>query len=127
MIGCLNGWILGGWQFGDQLSANDPIYIKGITMTFAGIVIGQIGNLISVRTKKTSIFKARFAWNPWILRAILIQIGILCLLIYVPFFQPIFGTTALDYYDWMYLILIPLIVIAAEELRKFVYRKLSKN
>ena len=127
MIGCLNNWVSGGWQFGEQLNANDPIYIKGITMTFSGIVLGQIGNLISCRTKRASTFEVGFALNPWILRSILIQIGLLCLFIYVPVLQLIFGTIALDYYDWLYLTFIPIVVIVVEELRKFIYRKLGKK
>ena len=57
MIGCLNAWTTGGWQFGMQLAANDPVYIKGVTMTFAGIVVAQAGNVLACRTSKQSIFK----------------------------------------------------------------------
>ena len=127
LIGCLGTWIANGWWFGDPLAATSYVYIKGTTMTFAAIVVSQIGNLLGCRTNKTSIFKSNLAKNRWIFWSILSQIGILCLLIYIPGLQPIFGTTALNSYDWVYLITLPLIIIVAEELRKAVMRYNSRK
>jgi len=127
LIGCLSIWMRYGWQFGMQLDSMDYAYMKGTTMTFAGIVMAQIGNLLSRRTNKISIFKTSLLKNPLIFWAILSQISVLCLLIYVPWLQPAFGTTALALQDWAYLILLPLIIIAAEELRKFFARHSEKN
>jgi hypothetical protein len=41
--------------------------------------------------------------------------------------QKIFGTTALGVTDWVFLILLALIVIFAEEIRKFFIRRFSKT
>ncbi len=127
MFGCLNAWISGGWQFGMSLAANDPIYIKGVTMTFAGIVLGQVGNVIACRTNKQSIFKTGLTKNKWILVGIATQLLILSLLLYVPVMQQLFGTTGIGAMDWLYLFLIALAVISAEEVRKFFVRKYSKS
>ncbi len=123
MLGCLFAWSSGGWHFGEQLNANDPVYIKGTTLTFAGIVIGQIGNLFSCRTKKASSFKISVKGNPWILRGVFLEVGILILFLYVPVFQFIFKTAALGFLDWLYIIWIPFVVLAVEELRKLLNRK----
>lgn len=124
---CISTWMAGGWQFGQQLAANDPLYIKGITMTFAGIVVAQAGNVLACRTSKQSVFKSSLAKNKWIIWGIIAQISILAILVYVPFLQPIFGTSPLTAIDWLYLLALALVVIAAEEIRKVFSRHFTKT
>jgi magnesium-transporting ATPase (P-type) len=127
MYGCISTWTAGGWQFGMQLAADDPVYIKGVTMMFAGIVLGQVGNVLSCRTSKQSIFKTSIARNQWIIVGIITQVSILSFLVYVPLMQGWFGTTALGITDWLYLLQITLAVIIIEEIRKFFVRRFSKK
>jgi magnesium-transporting ATPase (P-type) len=126
MYGCLSAWTAGGWSLGMALPADSLVYIKGITMTFAGIVVAQVGNVLACRTTKQSIFKTSLAANKWILLGIVSQLSILSLLVYVPFLQKLFGTTALGVADWAFLALLPIAVVIAEEIRKFFARRLSK-
>jgi P-type Ca2+ transporter type 2C len=126
MIGCINAWMAGGWHFGMQLPANSPVYIKGVTLTFAGIVVAQVGNVLACRTSKQSAFKSSLKANKWIVVGIIAQIAILAVLVYVPLMQDIFTTTALNLGDWAYLVSLAIIVVLAEEVRKFFSRKFSK-
>jgi Ca2+-transporting ATPase len=109
------------------LPSNSLVYIKGTTMTFAGIVVAQVGNVLACRTTKQSVFRTSLATNKWILVGIAGQLSILSLILYVPFLQGVFGTTALNLGDWAYLALLPIVVIIAEEIRKFFSRQLSKK
>jgi Ca2+-transporting ATPase len=127
MYGCLSVWAAGGWSFGMSLPTDSLLYVKGTTMTFAGIVVAQVGNVLACRTTKQSIFKTSIRTNKWILFGITSQIGILALIVYLPFLQGLFGTTALGVTDWMFLALLPFGVVAAEEIRKFFSRHLSKK
>jgi magnesium-transporting ATPase (P-type) len=122
LYGSLSTWMAGGWTFGAPLAATDPLYIKGVTMTFAGIVVAQAGNVLACRTSKQSIFKTSVNKNKWIIWGIIAQISILAVLIYAPLMQNVFGTTALNWTDWIFLIGLALIVIVAEEIRKFLVR-----
>jgi len=124
MYGCLSAWMAGGWQLGMTLPTDSQIYLKGVTMTFAGIVVAQVGNVLACRTNKVSIFKSKISTNRWILLGILAQLSILTFLIYVPYVQPFFGTTALGIEDWLFLGSLALIVVLAEEIRKFFARRL---
>ncbi|MCX8153684.1 MAG: cation-transporting P-type ATPase [Candidatus Bathyarchaeota archaeon] len=126
MIGCLTTWTAEGWQLGMPLPDDSPVYIKGVTMTFAGIVVAQVGNVLACRTSKVSVFKTKLSSNKWIILGIIAQLSILSMLIYVPFMQRIFKTTALDLRDWLYLASLAIIVIVAEEIRKFFARSLSR-
>jgi len=127
MVGCLNAWMAGGWHLGMPLPSNSPVYIKGVTMTFAGIVVAQVGNVLACRTSKVSIFKTKLSTNKWIILGIVAQLSILSFLIYVPFMQTFFGTTALGIGDWSFLASLALIVVFAEELRKFFARRWSES
>jgi Ca2+-transporting ATPase len=127
MFGCLSAWMAGGWQLGMPLPSDNPVYIKGVTMTFAGIVVAQVGNVVACRTSKISVFKMKLSTNKWILFGIVAQLSILSFLIYVPFMQSFFGTTALGIWDWAFLASLALIVVFAEEIRKFFTRRLAKG
>jgi Ca2+-transporting ATPase len=122
MVGCLSAWMSGGWQLGMALPSSSPVYVKGVTMTFAGIVVAQVGNVIACRTSKISVFKTKLSTNKWIVLGIVAQLFILSFLVYVPFMQPFFGTTALGIWDWAFLASLALIVIFAEEIRKLFTR-----
>jgi P-type Ca2+ transporter type 2C len=127
MIGCLSAWTAGGWHFGMALATDSPVYIKGVTMTFAGIVVAQAGNVLASRTSKQSIFKTSLKTNKWIIVGILSQLSILAFLVYVPLMQKFFGTTALGITDWIFLISLAMAVVFAEEIRKFFVRRFGKT
>jgi magnesium-transporting ATPase (P-type) len=131
MYGCLTAWSQGGWHLGMQGAAlksftGSPAYSIGVTMTFAGIVVAQVGNVLACRTHKVSLFKTSPRSNRWIWLGILAQISILSALIYVPVLQPFFGTTAIGPVQWAFLVFLACIVILAEEIRKWFARRLSK-
>lgn len=126
MIGCLMAWQAGGWHLGMQQVPDEIAYAKGTTMTFAGIVVAQVGNVLASRTNKASIFKTSVKSNKWIWLGIASQITIISALVYIPILQRFFGTTGLGPYDWAFLALLAGIVILAEEIRKLVTRRLSE-
>jgi magnesium-transporting ATPase (P-type) len=126
MYGCIATWSAGGWHLGMAMAASNLVYIKGTTMTLAGIVMGQVANVLSCRTNRVSAFRMGLSRNKWIVGGIAAQVGILSMIVYLPWLQPIFGTTALGPLDWGYLLLVTLVVLAAEEVRKLVLRSVSK-
>ena len=127
MYGCLVAWSSGGWHLGMQLDPNEAVYVKGTTMTFAGIVVAQVGNVLACRTNKVSIFKTSLKSNKWIWLGIASQLSILSFIIYAPFMQRLFGTTALGLIDWAYLAVLAGVVIVAEEIRKWFARRQTKK
>ena len=127
MLGCVSAWSAGGWRLGMQLDSSNPVYMKGTTMTFAGIVVAQIGNVLACRTNKQSIFKTSFKNNKWIWLGIVSQISILSAIIYVPFLQTLFGTAAIEPADWALLAPLAFTIVFVEEIRKWFARRFART
>jgi len=122
MVLCLLTWTSGGWEWGMALDPLSSVYIKGTTFTFAGIVFGQIANVLSCRTDRVSMFRTSLSRNRWIVVAIIAQVVVLAAIVYVPWMQPIFGTASLNPLDWGLLLLVTVSVVIAEETRKLILR-----
>ena len=132
MIGCINAWTAGGWHFGQTLTNTDSfftsgVYAKGVTMMFAGIVVAQAGNVLACRTSKQSIFKTSLKNNKWIIFGIISQLAILAFLVYVPLMNTYFTTAPLQLGDWSFLLSLAVVVVFAEEIRKFFSRRFTKT
>jgi calcium-translocating P-type ATPase len=124
---CWRTWIEGGWILGQGLAIDNPVYLHGITMMYATIVIGQIANLITCRKTDTSVFKLKVQPNPWIIYAVIWQIGILCLTIYIPTLSLVFKTYPLSWLDWISLIFVPIIIIPIQELWRIMSKRRQKK
>ena len=65
----------------------------------------------------------KFFKNRKIIFGIGFEIVLLAALMYIPFLQLIFNTGPLGYREWLMLFLIPIPIVAIEELRKYIVRK----
>ena len=116
LVNVLNGWPdvpLAG--LGDEA---DPVYIQATTMTLAGIVFAQIGQVMNCRTEKTSVFKVGLFSNRKILVGIAFEVVLIVFLTMFPPLQGVFHTAPLAWQDYVFLCCIPPGVVAIEEARK---------
>ena len=132
MIGCINAWVAGGWTFGMALTSTSAfytsgVYAKGVTMMFAGIVVAQAGNVLACRTSKQSIFKTSLKDNKWIIFGIVAPLCILAFMVYIPLMNTYFTTAPLGVGDWAFLLSLAVVVVLAEEIRKFFSRRFTKT
>ncbi|MDH6365974.1 MULTISPECIES: cation-transporting P-type ATPase [unclassified Breznakia] len=109
--------IANGWP-NVPLASSGAVYKEATTMTLAAIVFCQIGAVINCRTNKRSVFTVGLFSNKKIVFGIVFEIVLLALLMYVPFLQDVFNTGPLGLTQWIILALIPIPVVALEELRK---------
>ena len=112
---------LHGWP-NVPLASAGPVYMQATTMTLATIVFCQIGAVMNCRTEKQSIFKVGLFKNKRVLLGIVVEILLLCAIIYVPFLQGLFQTAAIGLKEWGVLCLVPIPVILVEEARKYFSR-----
>jgi magnesium-transporting ATPase (P-type) len=118
LVACFRTWLVGGWVWGAQLAASDPLYIKGTTMTFAGIAVAQVGSVLVLRAGRSHISRTSLSDMRWILLGIAGQLSATIAIVYVPFLQTIFGTTSLSLEDWAFLFMFPILLVLAIEGRK---------
>ena len=86
-----------------------------------------MGNVLSCRTNKASLFRTSWTSNRWIWVCMAAQALITLAIVYLGPLQTIFGTTSLKLKDWLYLSMLPFAVIAAEEFRKLLSRRSSSH
>ncbi len=123
-------WVLhrGGWHSGTRLEPNDltftnQLHLEAMTIVFLGIVIMQIANVFTIRSETKSVFEIGFFSNKLIIAGIIFELAFAAVLIYVPFFQKIFNTTAIGIKDFAVLFLFMVIIFFIEEGRKYLFRR----
>ncbi len=115
-----------GWHSGDPTSAGDPLhhaYLQATTMTFLGMIFGQIGTAFAVRTRRASLRSVGVFSNRYLLGAIVAELALAAVFVYAPPLQSLLGTAALPAHDLAFLLPYPFIVWGADELRRWVLRR----
>jgi len=114
---------LAGWRPGLEMAASGDLYRRATTMTLAGIVAAQVGNVFACRTERESVFKLGLLGNPLVLAGIAAEIGILLLLIGLPSLARVFGLAPPHLEEWVILLAFPPAILLLEEARKWIFRR----
>lgn len=95
------------------------IYRQATTMTLAAIVACQVGNIFACRSDRASICKIGWFSNQLIWVGIAVELVLLVAIIHVVPISRIFATIPLTPWQWLVLLVCPLVVLGAEEVRKW--------
>ncbi|MEU9135333.1 cation-transporting P-type ATPase [Streptomyces sp. NPDC048404] len=110
-----------------DFTRDTPVYREAITMVQAGIVVSQFFNALAVRTDRQSVFRAGLLSNPWLIGAGCFGIALMAAISYAPPLQAVFNTAPLTLTDWAVLTGFGVLLLAAEEARKWVLRHRSTS
>ncbi len=113
---------LAGWRPGLPMAATGALYQRATTLTLAGIVAAQVGNVLACRTDRASVFRLGLSSNRAVVLGIAAEIGILVALILVPPLARVFGLAPLAVAEWAPLLAFPAVMLLLEEGRKWVVR-----
>jgi P-type Ca2+ transporter type 2C len=91
----------------------------GQTMAFTTLMLFQIFNVVNARSDERSAFVDLFT-NGWLWAAIAGSLALQVLVVYVPFLQRAFGTTALSATDWLSCVGVASSVLWLREISKVV-------
>ncbi len=121
-------YVLGGagWSPGDPTGSGDPLhhaYEQATTMTFLGMVMGQIGTAFAARTERASLRSIGVLSNRLLLWGILFELVLSALIIYAPPLQSLLGTAALEPHMLLFVAPFPFMVWGSDELRRWVLRR----
>lgn len=95
---------------------------EAMTMTFVSLVLIQFFKAYSFRSDRHSILQGIFS-NKWLNLAILVDVAMLLLVIYVPFLHDAFGTYYLPLEDWWIALGSAITIIPALEFGKWMIRR----
>ena len=115
-----------GWHPGDPVGEGHPLhhaYLTATTMTFFGMIAGQIGTAFAARTDRASLRSVGVFTNHLLLWGIAFELILAAILIYVPAFQDLLATAALSPTELLFTLPFPFIVWGADELRRYLIRR----
>jgi Ca2+-transporting ATPase len=115
-------WTNGYWGRWIDLPQDGPLYRSATAMTLSAVVATQVGNLFAQRTERASAFHGGFFRNRLVWIGIATEIGLLLLIVYVPFLQSIFGTAGIPAQGWWFLLPCVPALLLADEGRKALLR-----
>ena len=95
---------------------------EAMTMTFVSLVLIQFFKAYNFRSDRHSVFNKPFA-NKWLNIAILWELVLLVLIVYLPFLHEPFGTFSLPLIDWVIVGLLSLTISPVLELAKWMERR----
>jgi Ca2+-transporting ATPase len=95
-----------------------------MAMLFVSLVLIQFFNAYNFRSERHTILRRPFA-NGWLNLAIVWELGLLGLIVYVPWLQPAFGTFALGRPDWVLVLAVAFSVVPVLEGVKWYLRRSS--
>jgi sodium/potassium-transporting ATPase subunit alpha len=112
----------GGWHFGEQLGAHDPLYLQATTACLSAIVIMQVGNVFLCRSHRESVLARGLFSNKLICAGIAAEIVLIALIDYTPWGNRLFGTAPIPAAVWVFMVPFAVGMLALEELRKWLVR-----
>src|SRR5690606_32887450 len=93
----------------------------GQTMAFTTLMLFQLFNVFNARSDRDSAFRQLFA-NPWLWGAVVLSLVLHVAVVYAPFLQQAFSTTALSGADWLWCTVVASSVLWVREVSKMVGR-----
>jgi Ca2+-transporting ATPase len=103
------------------LNSGRPL-ADAMTMTFVSLVLIQFFKAYNFRSDRLSVLRDPFA-NKWLNVAIIWELILLGLILYVPFLETTFGTVALSLRDWLIIVAAAFTVSPVLELTKWIERR----
>jgi len=95
---------------------------EAMTMTFVSLVLIQFFKAYNYRSDRNSVLNQPFA-NKWLNLAIVLDLLMLLVIVYVPFLQGPFDTFSLTLEDWLIILGVSLTVSPVIELAKWMERR----
>jgi sodium/potassium-transporting ATPase subunit alpha len=113
----------GGWNWPLSFAPSPGIYLQATTACLAGIIATQVANVFACRSPIISIATLGLLSNRLVLAGIATELALAAFIIYTPLGNGIFGCAPLGIDVWLLLIPFALLLLAADETRKYIVRR----
>ncbi|MDY0385748.1 MAG: HAD-IC family P-type ATPase [Methanolobus sp.] len=113
----------GGWTWGQNLPFTDTLYMQAITAFFAAVIVCQIANVFTSRTRRQSVLTKGLFSNRMMLLGIASELLILIFIVYNPLGNLVFNTAAISIKYVLIAVPFALLLLGIDEFRKYAIRK----
>lgn len=100
---------------------------KGWTISLTALAVFQWFNAWNCRSESKSLFKMSPFSNLYLVGATVVVVLLQCAALYVPFMQKMLHTVPLSFREWGIIISVSFLIIITEEIRKLIYKLITKN
>lgn len=115
----------GGWQWGQVLAWNDPLYLQATTACLSAIIVMQVVNVFICRSDHASMFSAGSLANRLILWGVVVELLLILLIDYSPLGNLVFGTAPIAGQVWLFMLPFAIGMVLLEEMRKWLVSRRS--
>ncbi len=116
-----------GWEYGQDLAAQDPVYLQATTACLSTIIVMQIVNVFLCRSATRSVFSTGLLGNALIIYGVMSEIAVVLLINYTPWGNSLLGTAPIGEGVWVFVIPFAAGMFILEELRKWLARRRLLN
>jgi calcium-translocating P-type ATPase len=108
----------GGWEWGEALARDAPLYRQATTACLAAIIVMQVANVFLCKAGSRSLLAVSLLDNRIILWGIALEIAMILAITYTVGGQALFGTAPLEAEVWLFMLPFAFGMILLEETRK---------
>jgi calcium-translocating P-type ATPase len=115
-----------GWQPGAPTGPGHALhhaYLQATTMTFVGMVMGQVGTAFAARTERAPLRSVGVFTNRYLLGGITAALALAALVVYLPLLHSLLGTASIPPHILVIALPFPFIVWGADEIRRYLVRR----
>jgi magnesium-transporting ATPase (P-type) len=112
-----------GWNYGQELSPHDPVYLQATTACLTAIIAMQIANVFLCRSASRSLFATGLLGNRLILWGVMLEIAMILLINHAPWVNVLLGTSPVAGAVWLLIVPFAAALLVLEELRKWIVRR----
>jgi Ca2+-transporting ATPase len=116
------GLLIGGLSLGSMAWVYHSGSPNWQSMVFTVLTFSQLAHALVIRSERESLFMIGLASNLPLLGTVILTIGLQLMVVYTPFFNGIFHTTPLSGKELTVALLLPLVVVVAVEIEKWLAR-----
>jgi sodium/potassium-transporting ATPase subunit alpha len=109
---------MGGWHWGMQLAASDPLYLRSTTACLTAIVVTQAANVYACRSETRPFSLRGLMANRLLATGVIVELLLIAAVVYTGWGHRVFGTAAIGWTTWALAVPFAVVLLVLDALWK---------